>query len=120
MYLATLLHLDSASASPVVRGELADRHVQRGRDRAAQRLVGAGLDLAGAPEPADGGGAQRVEQHCLADAAQAGEDEAAFGPAAGHPLEDDIERVQFTAASGQLGRPLAGSGRVRVPYRIHG
>jgi hypothetical protein len=38
----------------VVRGQLTDRHVQRGGDRAAQRLVRPGLYLAGSPQPADG------------------------------------------------------------------
>ena len=88
-------------------------------DRAAQRLVGPGLDLAGAPEPADRLRAQRVEQHGLADAAQAGEDQAALGPAAGDALQHDVEDVQLPAAPGQLGRALAGAGGVRVAYRIH-
>ena len=104
---------------PVVRGELADRHVQRGRQRAAQRLVGPRLDLAGAPEPADGLRSQRVEQHGLADAAQAGEDEAAFRAAAGDALEHDVEDGQLPVATGQLGRALAGAGSVRIAYGIH-
>jgi hypothetical protein len=100
-------------------GQLAHGHVQRGRDRAAQRLVGPGLDLPGAPQPADGLRAQRVEQHRLADAAQPGEHEAALGAAARDPLQDDIEHVQLTAAAGQLGRPLTGAGCVGVAHRIH-
>jgi hypothetical protein len=94
--------------------------VQRGGDRAAQRLVRPGLDLAGAPEPADRGRAERVEQDGLADSAQTGQDQAAFGAATGDPLQDDVEGVQLTAASGQFRRPLAGTGRVRVADRIHG
>ena len=103
----------------VARGQLADGHVQRGGDRAAQRLVGPRLDLAGAPEPADGLRAQRVEQDRLADAAQAGEHQAALGAAAGDPLQDDVEDVQLAAAAGQLGRALAGARRVGVADRIH-
>ena len=93
--------------------------MQGGRQRAAQRLVGPGLDLAGAPQPADRLGAQRVEQHGLPDAAQAGEHQAALGPAAGDPLQDDLEDVQLAVAPGELGRPLTGAGRVRVAHRIH-
>ena len=104
----------------VVRGQLADRHVQRGGDRAAQRLIGPGLDLAGAPEAADRGRAQRVEQDGLADAAQAGEHQAALGAAAGDPLQHHVEGVQLAVATGQLGRALTGAGCVRVAYRIHG
>ena len=103
----------------VPRRQLADRHVQRGGDRPAQRLVRPGLDLAGAPEPADRLRAQRVEQHRLADAAQPGEHQAALGPAAGDPFQHDVEDVQLAVAAGQLGRALAGAGRVRVADRIH-
>ena len=81
--------------------------------------VGPGLDLAGAPAGADRHRAQRVEQHGLADAAQAGEHQAALGPAARDPLEDDLERVELAVAAGQLGRPLTGAGGVRVAHRIH-
>ena len=63
--------------------------------------------------------AQRVEQHRLADAAQAGEHQRALGPAAGDPLQDDVEGRQLGVAAGQLGRALAGAGRVRVPHGIH-
>jgi hypothetical protein len=53
--------------------------------------------------------AQRVEQHGLADAAQAGEHEAALGPAAGDPLEDDVEGVQLAVA------PASSGGRCPAP-----
>ena len=82
-------------------------------------LVGAGLELAGAPVPAYGRRAQRVEQHRLADAAQPGEHQAALGAAARDPLEHDVEGAQLLVATGQLGRALAGAGRVRVPDRVH-
>jgi hypothetical protein len=104
----------------VVRGELADRHVQGGGDRAAQRLVRPRLDLAGAPEPADRRRPQRVEQHRLAHAPQAGEHQAAFRAAAGDPFQHHVEGVQLAPASGQLRRALAGAGSVRVAHRIHG
>ena len=43
----------------------------------------------------------------------------ALGPAAGDPLQHDVERAQLLVTAGQLGRPLAGAGRVRVPDRVH-
>ena len=60
-------------------GELADRGVQRRGQRAARSAVGPGLELAGAPAAAHGRRAQRVEQHGLADSAQAGEHDRALG-----------------------------------------
>ena len=103
----------------VAVAELADRLVQRAAERAAQPLVGPGLELAGAPLAAYGGAAQRVEQHRLADAAQPGQHEAALGAAAGHPLEDDVEGGELLVAAGELGRALAGAGGVGVPDRVH-
>ena len=99
--------------------ELAQRHVQRRGDRPAQRLVGAGLDLAGAPAARDRRRAELVEQHRLADAAQAGEHERALRTAVRDPLEDDVEGRQLGVAAGELGRALAGAGGVRVPHGIH-
>ena len=99
--------------------ELADRLVQGAAQRAAQPLVGPGLQLAGAPAAAYGGGAQRVEQHRLAHAAQAGEHQRALRTALDHPLEHHVEGPQLLVAAGQLGRPLTGAGGVRVPDRVH-
>ena len=99
--------------------QLAQRHVQGRGDRPAQRLVGAGLDLAGAPAPGDRRGAQLVEQHGLADAAQPGEHQRALRPAARDPLEDDVEGRQLGVPAGELGRALAGAGGVGVPDGIH-
>jgi hypothetical protein len=113
-------HLVDPVRVAVVRGQLTDGHVQGCGHRAAQGLIGPGLDLAGAPQPADRGRAQCVEQDGLADAAEAGEDEAALGTAAGHPLQHHVEGVQLTVAAGQLGRPLTCAGSVRVPHRVHG
>jgi hypothetical protein len=103
----------------VTRDELTDGEVQRGGQRPAQRLVRAGLDLAGAPQLPSGLGAQRVEQHGLADAAQPGEHEAALGSPAGDALEHDVELRELPVAAGKLGRALPGAGRVRVPDGIH-
>ena len=99
--------------------ELAHRLVQRRRERSAQPLVGAGLELAGAPLAADGGGAQRVEEHGLAHAAQAGEDQRPLGPAPLDPLQHHVERAELLVPPGQLGRPLPRAGGVRVADRIH-
>ena len=99
--------------------ELADGLVQGARQRAAQALVGAGLELAGPPVAPHGGGAERVEQHRLADSAQAGQDQAALRAAVRHPLEDDVEGTELLVTPRELGRPLAGTGRVRVPDRVH-
>ena len=63
--------------------ELADRLVEGGGERPAQRLVGAGLELAGPPRPLDRPTTQRIEEHGLADSAQPGERHAGSGrPAA--------------------------------------
>ena len=100
--------------------QFADRHVQRGGDRPAQRLVRPGLDLAGAPEVVDRLGAQRVEQDRLAHSPQAGEHQAAFGATAGDPFQHHVEDVQFPPPPGEFGRALAGARCVRVADRIHG
>ena len=99
--------------------ELADRLVQRARQRPAQAELGACLELAGAPLRADGRGSQLVEQHGLADAPQPREDERALGPAADDPLEHDVEACQLLVATGELGRALARAGGVGVGDRVH-
>jgi hypothetical protein len=104
----------------VPHGQVADRPVQRGGERAAQLGLRPRLDLARAPPGADGERTQLTQQHRLADAPQSGEHEAALGPPARHPLEDDLERVDLPVAAGQLGGPLTGAGGERVAYRIHG
>ena len=101
------------------RAELADGEVQRRGERPAQRLVGPRLELAGPPAAPDRRRAQRVEQHGLAHAAQPGEHDAALRAATGDPLQDHVEGVELDVAAGQLGRPLAGAGRVRVADRVH-
>jgi hypothetical protein len=93
--------------------------MQRTAQRTAQPLVGAGFEFAGPPLAAYGSRAQRVEQHGLADTAQAGEDEGAFGASPRHPLQDDVERRELLVAAGELGRALARTGGVRVANRIH-
>jgi hypothetical protein len=110
--------LDPAGRA-VADGDVADRPVQRGRQRAAQVRLGPGLDLAGAPAGADGHRAQFPQEHRLADAAQPGQDEAAFGTAPGDALEHDLERVQLAVPPRELGRPLAGAGGERVAHRVH-
>ncbi len=99
--------------------ELADRHVQRSRQWSAQALVGPGLELAGAPVGAHGRRPQGVEQHGLADAPQAGQDDGTLGAPAGDPLQHDVEGVQLLVAAGQLGRALAGAGGIGVANRVH-
>ena len=99
--------------------ELPDRLVQGAGERSAQPLVGPGLELAGPPPPADRRGAQRVEQHGLADPAQAGQHQAALGTPLGDPLQDDVEGLELLVASGELGRSLPGAGGVRVPDGVH-
>ncbi len=104
------------SGVAVAVGHLAHRGVDRLGHRQAQGLVGSRLDLARAPRALDGEAAQRVEQHGLADAAQAGEHEAAVGAAGGDALEHHLELGQLAVASRQLGRALAGAGGVGVPH----
>ena len=99
--------------------QLADRLVQRAGQRAPQPLVGARLELAGAPAAAYGRRAQRVEQHRLADPAQPGQHQRALGAPARDPLEHDVEGAQLLVAPGQLGRALAGAGGVGVAHGVH-
>jgi hypothetical protein len=103
----------------VADGEVAHGAVQRGRERAAQVGVRAGLDLARAPTGADGHRAQLAQKHRLADPAQPGQHEAALRTTARHPLEHHVERGQLLVAAGQLGRALTGAGSERVAHRVH-
>ena len=98
--------------------ELAHRLVQRAAQRTAQALAGAGLELAGAPALAHAGAAQRVEQHRLADPAQAGEHQAALGAAVGAPARGRRRRRRAArrdrraraGAAPRRGRTGSGSG----------
>ena len=101
------------------RRDLADRHVHRGGDRAPDRLLGPGLDLAGPPQSLQCHRPERVQQHRLADPAQPGEHHAALRAAAGHALEHDFKLPDFPVAAGQLRWPLTGSGSVGVAHRVH-
>ncbi len=103
----------------VGRSDLTHGHVQRRRQRPAQVLIGPGLDLAGAPAPRDRRGAKLIEQDRLADAAQPGEHDAAFGSAAGDPFEHHVEGVELLRPAGELGRTLPRAGSVRVADRVH-
>ena len=112
-------HLVDPLGVVVPDGEVPDRPVQGCGQRAAQLGVRSGLDLACTPAGADRHRAQLAEQDGLPDAAQAGEHEAALGPAPRHPLEDDLERVHLAVPPGQLRRPLTSAGGERVAHRIH-
>ena len=112
-------HTEGVVTGTAGRAELAHRLVHGRRERAAQRLVGPGLELAGAPAGTHRRRAQRVEQHGLADAAQPGEHDRALGAPAGHPLEHDVEGVELLVAPGELGRALPRAGGVGVPDRVH-
>jgi hypothetical protein len=104
---------------PVPRRQFPDRHVQGARDRPADRLLRPRLDLAGAPQPLQRHGPERVQQDGLAHPAQPGQHHAALRPAAGDPFQHDLELAELTVSAGQLGRALPGAGRVRVPHRVH-
>jgi hypothetical protein len=95
-------------------------HVQRGRDRAPDRLVRPGFDLAGAPQPLQGHRPERVQQHGLAHAAQPGQHHAPLRAAVGNPLEDHLELADLAVAPGEFGRSLPRAGGIRVTHRIHG
>ena len=93
--------LVDAVRGAVPGSEFAHGHVQGRGYRPADRLLGPGLDFAGAPQPLHGHGAESVQQHGLAYAAQPGQHHAAFGPAAGDALEDDLELADLTIAAGE-------------------
>ncbi len=60
-----------------------------------------------------------VEKDGLADTAESGEDDAAFGSFPGDPFEDHLERGELLLAAGELGRALSRARGVRVADRIH-
>ena len=92
------------------RAEFADRRVQRGGQRLAQRAIGTDLELAGAPAAPHRGRAQRVEQHGLADTAQPGQHDRSLGPRPSDPFE---QRRRRRAARRRGRRVRAGAGRRR-------
>jgi hypothetical protein len=100
-------------------GDLADRRVHRLRERQPEGLVGPRLDLPGAPRAFDREAAEGVQEHGLADAAQAGEHHRALGTAGGHPLQRHLELAQLAVAPGELGGPLPGARGVGVPHWVH-
>jgi hypothetical protein len=115
-----LQHAEDVPLTVLVRaGQLADRQVQRRRQRMPQRLVGPGLELAGTPTATYSRAAHRVEQHRLADAAQSDQHDGPFRAAPRHAFEHHVERLQLGIASGQLGRTLPRTGGVRIADRIH-
>ena len=99
--------------------QLADGDVQRGRERTTQPLVGAGLELAGAPVGPHRGRAQGVEQDGLAHAPQPGEDDGPLGSTPGDAFEHHVEGVQLLVTAGELRWALAGAGRIRVANGVH-
>ena len=102
------------------RRQLAYRHVQRTGDRPPDGLLWAGLDFARAPQPLQCLRPERVQQHCLADTTQPGEHHAALRPAACDPLKHHVELAKFPVPPGEFGRPLTGTWRIRISYRVHG
>ena len=99
--------------------ELPHRDMRRGGDRAPERLVRARLKLPCAPTGSDCLAAKSVEQHGLSDAPQTGEDQRALGAPLRHAVQHDIELGKLLITAGQLGRALTGTGRIRVPDRVH-
>src|SRR5690606_36231859 len=112
-------HFVDAVRRAVSYGEIADRAVQGGRQGSAQFRLRAGLDLAGAPAATHRHRTQFAEQHGLADAAQAGEYQAAFRAAARHAFQHDLEGLQLTFPAGELRGSLSGAGGERIAYRVH-
>jgi len=99
--------------------QLAHRGVQGGPHRTPDSLIRTRLEFAGAPARAHRSRSQRIQQHRLADPAQAGEDHRPFGSAACDSFEHDIEGVQLLVASGEFGGTLTGARGVGVADRVH-
>ncbi len=101
------------------RGDLTDRQVQGAGQRAADVLVRAGLPLAGPEPPRDRRRTELVEQHRLADSAQAGEHQRPFRAPGADPFEEYVEGGELIVATSEFGWPLAGTRGVRVTDRVH-
>src|SRR5690606_17654678 len=112
-------HSQGVLAGSARRAELADRLMQRGGEGPAQGLVRSRLELAGAPPGAHRRGPQGAEEDGLAHPAQTREDDGPFRPPTRHPFQHDVEGVELLVPAGELGRTLAGAGRIRVANRIH-
>jgi hypothetical protein len=110
---------DMALLVRAAAGKLADREVQRRRERVTQRLVRAGFELSGAPAATYSRAAHRVEQHRLADTAQSGQHDGPLGAAPRDAFEHHVERLEFGVTTSQFRRALARARSVRVAYRIH-
>ena len=98
----------------------------RGPPRAAPRDSGRRSPWSGRasslPVPqcgADGGRAQGVEQHRLADAAQPGQHDGALGPALAIRSSTTSKARSCSSRPASSGRALAGAGGVRVADRVH-
>ena len=97
-----------------------ERAAGQPRDQGAKLGLVRNLALRGAEARLLGDRLERVEEHGLADASQAGDQHALLGPPALEAGEQDAERVDLLVAAGQRGRPGAGARRVRVPDRVDG
>ncbi len=95
--------------------ELAQRRHQQG----GQRLVLVGLQGHGAVASLGGHTLDFIEQHRLADTAQAGEEDAFLRALGFDATEEDASLFENSFATNHLGRWRTGPGRKRVFYGVH-
>ncbi len=104
-----------ASHSIQFEKQLAERGDQQGRERLVLVCLNEhGTIVRGRGEPLD-----LVEQHCLADAPQPGEEDAFFRAPLLHPAQEDPSLLEDSLAADQLGRRGAGAGGERILDGVH-
>ena len=103
---------------------LAAHRAQQPERQLGERCAEVGLradlaDVGGGPPLLAGEQVELEQQHRLADAAEAGEDQAAVGRPRAHTIEDEAELLELLVAAGEFERAAAGAGGVRVVSAVH-
>ncbi len=123
------MHLDEGAQSAerglrsvlhaLLEAELEEDPSGEGGDGAGNPGGLGGLDVLVDPAVPLGGATELIEEDGLADATEAGEQDAALEPSEGHPLHGNRHGVEVGIAAHQQWRPAASARGERVPDTIH-